>query len=59
MHPVHITIASVHSSDLYMVYIEFPQLIFGRSETENSSVFIASVDHDAAWESTQGSYHTD
>ena len=57
--PPHTSIASVHGSDRYMVYHECTQLILDFHRSRKSSVFAASVDPLAAWESTQGSYHTD
>ena len=59
MHPPHTPIVSVHGSDRYMVYLECTQL-FGRRQSAVKAAFCdAFVCHDAGWESTQGSYHTD
>ena len=41
------------------VYSKFPELIYERSRAVKSSVFVASVYHDAGLEWLQGSYHTD
>ena len=59
MHPPHTPIVSVHSSDRYMVYLVFAQLILRRRSAVKTVFSTASVDHNAVWEWTQGSYHTD
>ena len=58
-HPTHTPIATVHGSGRYMVHYEsYPTFLDFRLSLKRS-VFAASVDPLAAWESTQGSHHTD
>ena len=58
MHPPHTSIVSVHGSECYMVYCVLIQLILRRRSAVKTAFSTASVDRIAAWESTQGFYHT-
>ena len=62
MHRVNTVEASVHRGEGFMVQKprkrNLLKLFFVAHRRLRTSVFTASVDHVAGWESTQGSYHT-